>query len=104
MTGPASTPAFDAAAVEALAHYERSVGILIADDDPTPNQIKALRLATPIGAWDLTRDADGTWVVDGTPVGESVQRQCDMILAFQDAEPRDLEAFQGPDAAARWRR
>ena len=96
--------AFDSAAVEALQFYQRNAGIIIEDNDPNPNEIRKIRLSTPLGQWDVILSDKGIWEIDGTPVGPNVTRECEMMCKFQAAQGEDLRNYQGEEAAQRYSR
>jgi hypothetical protein len=78
---------FDAAAVDALPHYGRSLGVIVADSDPNPNDVKSimLRSRNPFGEWVVTLSSAGIWEVDGQEVGPNTNRQCEMLRSFTAA-------------------
>jgi hypothetical protein len=86
------SPTFDAKAVDALDLMRRaSIGYVIEDDDPNPNDIKKLLVTTPLGEWTAELTSHG-WAIDNAYVGPKLAR----MLEFYSADVDDLRQFQGP--------
>jgi hypothetical protein len=93
----ADSPAFDATTVDALPHHQVSVGVMITDDDPDPNDVRRLLISCPLGIWETALSEDGAWAIAGVPVGPDLARSCEFARSYHYAA-QDLAQHQGPGA------